>query len=225
MRALENALAEDPILAGRVLVHYLDLALQSDQIVLADSLSRRIVEVFEEDRRLGARSPYRRAGAPPPAAAHLLRGGVLIRLDRLDEARASLERQLQIVTAGLGTKWTEASAIRGLLRIAALRDEPPWTPLVRRLASLEAEYAEAIAQRAIDPLILPGSYRATDPIAGVAWLHQAAPPTTFRDALLHAVLYHMAGEGAAARRALAAVPPSAQWERACAHRVALALAD
>lgn len=208
MYSIEVALEHEPALEGRLLEHYIALALQGGRLQTADERSRRLVELEASTDR-----PVR-----------LLRGGVLLRLGRLDEARAELRRELAIVRPTLGGKWSEASAIRGLLRIARMRGEPPAAELVSRLRVLEAEYLDEIARNPGFALVLAGAYQSTDPAAGAAWLTRAGAAKTFRHALAHAVFQHLAGDDAAARDALASVPAEQEWERACARKVELALA-
>lgn len=225
--SLETALRLDPSLAGRVLEHELDLQLQRGNLFAADDISRRLVEIHDEDRALGARSPRIRAGAPPPRAAYLLRAGVLIRLGRLPEARAALERDLAEIDSNPGEWWTEASAIRGLLRVARMQGDPEPEPLHRRLGELEERNRREVEAGSADRLLLPCAYRSTDPAAGAELLRRAPAPATFLTALAHAVLYHMADDDAGAREALALFPPdpSQRWETECAAKVEDALSD
>jgi hypothetical protein len=148
---------------------------------------------------------------------------VLLRLGRLAEAEKELYRELEIVEAGLGNKWNEASAIRGILRIARERDQAAPPLLRRRLNMLEAEYREAMAKDPGAAYMIAGSYQSTDPAAAVKWLPPLSRTATFRDAYGRALFHSMAGDDEEARRALQAVAPGEDWERACKGRLSAML--
>ena len=218
MASLEKADELDRSLAGRSLKHLGEIALQNGKLQLADRVSRELVEIQEEERRLGARALSQRAGVPPTSGAYLLRAAVLMRLGRHAEARAALERQLESVSPGHGGTLTEASALRGLLRVAARAKEAPPAGVEARLGALEAELHAALAEDPRVALEVASAYRWTDPAAVVEWLDGAAgagAAATCDDALRRALFYDAAGKRREAQQVLKGCQPRHRWEESC----------
>ncbi|WP_437670749.1 protein kinase domain-containing protein [Sorangium sp. So ce131] len=212
----EQALELDRSLSGRVLRQRVMLALQEGKWEIADRMSLRLAAFEEEQRALGARGISRRMGVLPTPGAHLLRAAVLLRQDRLDEARAELEEEL---AADMGAKADgpfEAASIRGILRVARQKGEPLDARLAQRLAALERQLHEGAAKNPHVAASVAGAYQWTDPEAALAWLGRMGAPSSFKEAFHRALAYRMAGKDAAARAALGARAPAERWERACA---------
>ncbi|AUX45504.1 uncharacterized protein SOCE26_069960 [Sorangium cellulosum] len=212
----EQALELDRSLSGRVLRQRVMLAVQEGKWEIADRMSLRLVAFEQEQRALGARGISRRMGVLPAPGAHLLRAAVLLRQDRLDEARAELEEEL---AADMGAKADgpfEAASIRGLLRIARQKGEPADARLAKRLAALERQLQEGAAKNPHVAASVAGAYQWTDPEAALAWLGRMGAPSSFKEAFHRALAYRMAGNDAAARAALGARAPAERWEQACA---------
>jgi hypothetical protein len=74
LKSLEEILRLDPTVSGRALKHLVGLAMHNDRRLVADRMSKRLTELQEEERRLGARAPSQRVGIPATQGAHLLRG-------------------------------------------------------------------------------------------------------------------------------------------------------
>jgi tetratricopeptide (TPR) repeat protein len=216
MASLGQVMELDRSLSGRALEHLVLLALQNGRTAVADRMSQRLVELQEEEARLGARALSRRAGVSPVSGAHMRRAAVLMRRGALDDARALLERELENVAAGLGSQWTEPAAIRGILRIARERGAPAPAALVQRLAQIESDYAAAAARDPNAARVIAGAYQWSDPEAAVVWLDRLDAPPSIMDALSRALFYYTAGDDDAARRALAAHRPREAWHKACA---------
>ncbi|MGK3987321.1 protein kinase [Sorangium sp. So ce136] len=212
----EQAIELDRSLSGRVLRQRVMLAVQEDRWEVADQTSLRLLAFEEEQQTLGARGISRRMGVLPEPAAHLLRAAVLLRRDRLDEARRALEEELAADTGAKADRPFEAAAIRGLLHIARRKREPANARLEQRLAVLERHFQESAASNPHVTTAVAGMYLWTDPDAAVEWLGRAGAPSSFTEAFQRALAYRMAGKDAAARAALEARAPGEQWERACA---------
>ncbi|MFT3765110.1 MAG: serine/threonine-protein kinase [Minicystis sp.] len=212
---LKHALEIDRSLSGPILGHLVTLALQNGRLELAEEMSLRLVEFSEEEAALGARALSRRAGAPGAEGAHAARADVLLRRGKLDEAQAHLEKELAYVTAGLGNKWVEPKAIRGLLQIASQRGVPPPPWLVRRLSIIEHEYRAATARDPRTAWVLAGAYQFVDPRAALVWIQRLGPPSNYREVFARALFHHMAGDDAGARRTLGGHEPAHEWERGC----------
>ncbi|MDI1449749.1 serine/threonine-protein kinase [Polyangium sp. 6x1] len=212
---LKHALEMDRSLSGPILRHLIALALQNGRLELADEMSRQFVEFSDEEAELGARALSRRAGAPGAEGAHGTRADVLLRRGKLDEAQVHLEKELGYITAGLGNKWVEPKAIRGLFQIATQRRErpPPW--LVRRLSIIENEYRAATARDPSTAWVLAGAYQFVDPEAALVWIQRLGPPSNYREVLARVLFHHMAGDDAGARRTLDKHEPAHEWERGC----------
>lgn len=212
---LKHALEMDRSLSGPILRHLIALALQNGRLELADEMSRRFVEFSDEEAELGARALSRRAGAPGAEGAHGTRADVLLRRGKLDEAQVHLEKELGYVTAGLGNKWVEPKAIRGLFQIATQRRErpPPW--LVHRLSIIENEYRAATARDPSTAWVLAGAYQFVDPPAALVWIQRLGPASNYREVLARVLFHHMAGDDAGARRTLDKHEPAHEWERGC----------
>ncbi|MDI1475900.1 serine/threonine-protein kinase [Polyangium sp. y55x31] len=212
---LKSALEIDRSLSGPVLAHLVALALQNGRLELADEMSQRFVEFSEEEAELGARALSRRAGVPGAIGAHGARAEVLLRRGKLDEAQVHLEKELGYITAGLGNKWVEPKAIRGLFQIATQRKVPPPPWLVRRLSIIEKEYGAATARDPSTAWVLAGAYQFVDPEAALVWIQRLGSPKNYREVLARTLFHHMAGDDAGARRALGELEPAHEWERGC----------
>ncbi|WP_437752266.1 protein kinase domain-containing protein [Sorangium sp. So ce1389] len=212
----EQAIELDRSLSGRVLRQRVMLAVQEDKWEVADRTSLRLLAFEEEQRTLGTRGVSRRMGVLPEPGAHLLRAAVLLRQDRLDEARRELSEELAADTGAKADRPFEAAAIRGLLHIARRKREPANARLEQRLAVLERQFQEGAASNPHVATAVAGMYLWTDPGAAVEWLGRVGAPSSFAEAFRRALAYRMAGKDAAAREALEARAPGEQWERACA---------
>ncbi|WP_437766213.1 protein kinase [Sorangium sp. So ce281] len=212
----EQAIELDRSLSGRVLRHRIMLAMQEDRWEVADRVSLRLLAFEEEQRALGARGITRRMGVLPEPGAHLLRAAVLLRQDRLDEARRELSEELAADTGAKADRPFEATSIRGLLRIARQKGEPGNARLEQRLAVLERQFQEGAAKNPYVATAVAGAYLWTDPDAAVGWLGKVGAPGSFTEAFHRALAYRMAGKHAAARASLETRAPSEQWERTCA---------
>ncbi|AUX27474.1 uncharacterized protein SOCEGT47_080650 [Sorangium cellulosum] len=214
--AAEQALELDRSLSERVLSQRVALAVQEGKWEIADRMSRRLAAFNREQRALGARAISRRMGVVPTPGAHLLRAAVLLRQDRLDEARAELEEELAADTGAKANGPFEAAALRGILRIARQKGEAADAREARRLAVLERQLREGAKGNPHVAAAVAGAYQWTDPDAAVGWLGRMGAPGSFTEAFHRALAYRMAGKDAAARAALGTRAPAAQWERACA---------
>ncbi|WP_437521402.1 protein kinase [Sorangium sp. So ce726] len=212
----EQAIELDRSLSGRVLRHRIMLAMQEDRWEVADRVSLRLLAFEEEQRALGARGITRRMGVLPEPGAHLLRAAVLLRQDRLDEARQELSEELAADTGAKADRPFEATSIRGLLRIARQKGEPGNARLEQRLAVLERQFQEGAEKNPYVATAVAGAYLWTDPDAAVGWLGKVGAPGSFTEAFQRALAYRMAGKHAAARASLETRAPSEQWERTCA---------
>lgn len=215
LRALERAVELDLSLRGRSLRHMVGLALQNDRMLLADTLSARLAAFQEEEHRLGPRAVSRRAGAPEARGAFLMRGAVLLRLGRHEEAKEAFARELAEIGGGRGDAWAEAAAIRGMARAAAGRGEPLLPALARRLAEIEGDVR---AQASADPdagKTLAKAYRLVDPAAAAQWITAAGPPRTCDEAVTQAGIHADAGDAGRALETLKACEATQDWERRC----------
>ncbi|WP_437274937.1 protein kinase [Sorangium sp. So ce375] len=213
----EQAIELDRSLSGRVLRHRVMLAVQEDRLEVAERVSERLLAFEKEQQTLGARGISRRMGILPEPGAHLLRAAVLLRKDRLDDARRELEEELSADTGAKADRPFEAASLRGLLRIARQKGEEPDDAQRRqRLAVLERQFQEGAAKNPHLATAVAGVYLWTDPDAAVDWLGRVDAPGSFTEALQRALAYRMAGKHAAARASLETRAPSEQWEQACA---------
>jgi tetratricopeptide (TPR) repeat protein/TolB-like protein len=225
MASLEKAYELDRSLGGRSLKHLGELALSNDKLQFADRVTRDLVGLQDEERQRGARALSQRAGVPPISAAHLLRAAVLLRLGRLVDARAAFERQLEDVSLDNADKrlrnednLTEASALRGLLRIMVQVKEAPPAGAEARLGTLEAVLRAAAQKDPRAGLNVAGAYQWTDPTAVVGWLDIAGDPggaMTCDDAFRRALFYSAAGRRKEAQQALDRCKPNQRWEQSC----------
>jgi tetratricopeptide (TPR) repeat protein len=219
IEAIERVLEMDRSLAGRALERLVSLALATDRMPLADRMSQRLVEFQDEERRLGARAISRRAGISPRQGAHALRGAVLMRLGRLDEARVELERELEDTSAGTGPQWAEAAALQGLARIARQGGTKVHPAHARRLDELVRGYRDALAKDPEIAHMMARAYYLTDPAAAPEWLDRLGAPASCDEAVGRALYYQAAGKLDLARRALDACTPAEAWEQACMARM------
>ncbi|WP_437995763.1 protein kinase [Sorangium sp. So ce185] len=212
----EQAIELDRSLSGRVLRHRIMLAVREDRWEVADRTSLRLLAFEDEQQTLGARGVSRRMGVLPEPGAHLLRAAVLLRQDRLDEARRELSEELAADAGARADRPFEAASIRGLLRVARQKGEPANARLEERLAVLERQFQDGAAKNPHVATAVAGAYLWTDPDAAADWLGRVGAPSSFGEAYHRALAYRMAGKHAAARAALAARAPFERWERACA---------
>ncbi|WP_437322075.1 protein kinase domain-containing protein [Sorangium sp. So ce385] len=212
----EQAIELDRSLSGRVLRLRIMLAVREDRWEVADRASLRLLAFEDEQRTLGARGVSRRMGVLPEPGARLLRAAVLLRQDRLDEARRELSEELAADAGARADRPFEAASIRGLLRVARQKGEPANARLEQRLAVLERQFQDGAAKNPHVATAVAGAYLWTDPDAAADWLGRVGAPSSFGEAYHRALAYRMAGKHAAARAALAARAPSERWEQACA---------
>ena len=215
MRILERAVEFDPNLSGRALKHLAGLALSNHRMALADRASERLVSFWKEDRRLGARAVSQRAGAPEVSGVYMLRGAVLLRLERFDDAKLAFDQELEERAGEQGNEWAEAAALRGLNRVAAARSEAFAPLLQERLDEIEAGYR---AGQSADPSraeVLVKAYLLVDPAAASRWIDLAKRPATCDEAFLRSRVHDAAGQRDLARAALDACAPVEEWERSC----------
>jgi serine/threonine protein kinase/TolB-like protein/tetratricopeptide (TPR) repeat protein len=215
MTTLERALELDRSEAGGLLTQLTHFALEDGRMTVADRASKQLAAFYDEEKRLGARAYSRRAGVSPTHGAHVHRGAVLIRLGRLEEAHAELAGALDIVSSGVGDRWNEAAALRGIHRIAELRGQRMQRAWKERLDALEQDYRKVAKDKPHVILALATTYRWVNPGAALEWLNWVAPPASFDDAFERALFYHAAGKDREARRSIEARPPTQQWERDC----------
>ncbi len=215
-RALE--LEVDRSMLGWLLVQLVHVSLQESKLPVADRVSRQLVEFYEEEKRLGVRAYSRRAGVPPIEGAHLMRAAVLVRLgqpESLDRAQAELLRELDTISGGIGDRWNEAAALRGLLRIARLRDREAPSTWRERLAVLERDYQALAKGQPGEVHAIATSYRWLDPDAALELIAPLGAPASFQEAFERALIYHAAGHDEQARRALELHPTRERWEQRC----------
>lgn len=208
----------DPSLAGRSLKHFVELALQNGQLEIAERRSQELVDLEREERQLGARSLSRRAGVPPISGAHLLRGAILMRLGRLEDARAELEQQLADTPTSSGHPPLEAAALRGLLRLPAGLTASRSREWHRRLDEIERALTAAVQEDAGAAQRVADALQWTDPDAAVTWLERAgraAGGARCDESLRRALFYLGAGRREEARRALRECAPRYEWEKSC----------
>jgi serine/threonine protein kinase/tetratricopeptide (TPR) repeat protein len=210
IQLLERALELDRSRAGEILPHLTTLAVQSSRLSVADRMTAQLVTFQEDEERLGRRALGRRAGMDPAQGAYLLRGGVLLRLGRVDQARAAFEEELRHLRHGYGAEESEAAAIVGLQRAAALDRRPVPPDLARRLREIEAKPRSL---ESIEPMV--GELSKVAPDAALAWVEKLPAPTSCNAAIQRASVHLSMADGAAARRALAVCSPVSRWERAC----------
>jgi serine/threonine protein kinase len=218
MPLLKEAIELDHSMAGRSLKHLVELALQNERMPIADTMSRRLVEVEEEERRLGTRSLSHRAGVPQTSGAHLLRATVLMRLGKPNEARAELELQLQRVSSGTRDQLDEMAALRGLLRIAADTKTQPSPKVKRRLDALERTYRAKMAEESSVGKDVAIAYQGVDPGAAGAWLDSSGGSATAgscNEAVERATFYCSLGRHKQARSLINTCEPRHEWERSC----------
>jgi serine/threonine protein kinase/tetratricopeptide (TPR) repeat protein len=219
MALLEQVHELDRSLAGRSLKHLVELALQNGRMQVADAMSRRLVDLEDEERRRGDRSLSHRAGVPPTSGARLLRAAVLMRLGRPREAQSELEIQLTRISLDAGDQLDEMTALRGLLRIAAEAKTTPPPGVKQRLGDLERQHRAALARDPHAGIEVANAYQWTDPDAAVAWLDESVKsgaPGSCDEALRRALFYREAKRFTEARRAADACTPRRRWERGCA---------
>ncbi|HEU4404829.1 MAG TPA: protein kinase [Polyangiaceae bacterium] len=215
-RALDLDL--DRSLSGWLLEQLVHVALKEGKTAVADRVSQQLVDFSEEERRLGGRAYSRRAGVPPTHGAHVLRAAVLMRLgqpESLAQAEAELLRELDTMAGGIGDRWNEATALRGLVRVATLRGRPAPSAWRERLDALERDYRATAQEK---PNAIRGaalSYWWVDPDAALELLALLGPPASFQDAFDRARIYHAAGKDADARRALDLHPATERWQKRC----------
>jgi len=224
MDALERILELDQGAPTDSIRHLAGLSLQQGRLLVADRVSALLVEIQDDERRLGARALSRRAGNPPMLAAHLTRATVLTQLGRREEAWDELMRELDGIASGISDSWSEAAAIRGLMRLAPLVHKSVPAPLIARLEVLEREFKAAMAKNASIGRTVGNAYSMTAPNEAIAWLDGIGAPKTCEDAIDRFISYHRAGDDAAARRALEACKPTHEWEKACVTRLGAQLA-
>ena len=218
MDSLEQAYKLDRSLAGPSLKALVELALQNGRMQVADTMSLRLVELEDEERRRGARSLSHRAGVSPTSGARLLRAATLMRLGRSKEAQAELSLELSRVSSG-ANRLNEMTALRGLLRIAAETKTTPPPGAKQRLGDLERQYHAAMIG---DPDVgaeVASAYQWTDPDAAVGWLDQSRKPgarASCQEALTRALFYRAAGRYAEAGRSIDTCAPRHKWEQGCA---------
>jgi serine/threonine protein kinase/tetratricopeptide (TPR) repeat protein len=220
MTSLHQAveLEADRSLLGLLLDQLTHAALQEGKLAVADRASQQLVDFYEQEKRAGARALSRRAGAPPVSGAHVMRAAVLMRLDQpgaLERARGELLRELDTISGGIGDRWNEASALRGLLRIARLQGEPAPNTWRERLDALERDYRTSAHDK---PHVIQGvaaSYRRVDPDAALELVGLLGPPTSFDEVFKRSLIFHAAGRDDEARRVLELHAPVEQWERRC----------
>ncbi len=220
MTSLHQAveLEADRSLLGLLLSQLTHVALQEGQLAVADRVSQQLVDFYEEEKQAGARALSRRAGVPAVSGAHVMRAAVLMQLDQpgaLERARVELLRELDTISGGIGDRWNEASALRGLWRIARLRGEPAPSAWRDRLEAIERDYRTIAKGK---PYVIQGvaaSYRRVDPEAALELIDLVGPPASFDQAFYRALIYHAAGRDHEALRALELHAPVEQWERRC----------
>jgi hypothetical protein len=153
---------------------------------------------------------------------------VLMRLgqpESLELAAKELPAELRVITAGGGNLWSEAAALRGLLRIDKLQGRPPRGDWQERLDFLERLF-RAQAQETDSPL--RGAllfYRWFDPEAALKLFDLLGPPASFQDAFDRALIYHTAGKDDEARHVLGSQPTTQRWEQDCRRWIESKLAD
>ncbi len=210
IQLLERALELDRSRAGEILPHLTTLAVESSRLSVADRMTAQLVAFQQDEERLGRRALGRRAGMDPAQGAYLLRGGVLLRLGRVDQARAAFEEELRHLRHGYGAEESEAAAIVGLQRAAALDRRPVPPDLAKRLREIEAKPR---SPEAIEPMV--GELSKVAPDAALAWVEKLPAPTSCNAAIQRASVHLSMADSAAARRALAVCTPASRWERAC----------
>jgi serine/threonine protein kinase/tetratricopeptide (TPR) repeat protein len=226
LRLLDRSGEIDRSLSGRALRHLVSLALENDRLQVANRVSEQLLAFAAEEQRLGPRALSRRAGMSPVQNAHFLRGAVLLRLGRLDEARAALERELaQIAKGAKKDTQFEAAAIRGITRVARQQHEQIAPALERRLNSIEAEYRSAMKSDPASAMPLSDAYSFIDPQAAVEWLLRMPPPASCSDAVYRALVYITANRRDVARKTLEACTPVESWETSCVEGVRTRLSE
>jgi len=210
---LEESLELDRSFWGRALKHIVTLALLNQRLELAERMSARLVAFQAEEERLGSRAPSRRAGRPQTRGAHFLRGAVLLRLARYDDAAAAFRNEIAAIPEKQTQRWAEAASLQGLRLVARAAGQDLAPTLKRRLDHLEAEY------RAKPPSegarILASAYSFVDPGAAAVWIERMGEPTSCELSVERALIHHAAGDDARARRALSGCKPSSKWESSC----------
>jgi tetratricopeptide (TPR) repeat protein len=215
MTLLEKGVELDRALAGWLLAQSTEIAMRAGALGVAERASKELVLFVDREKRLGSRAYSRRAGVRPVRGAHVLRASVLLKLDRPDEARAELMRELDTISTGIGDQWNEATALRGLIRIARLRREAVPSALKGRLEALERDYKAAMKDAPNLGYSLASNYRWIEPDVALEWVTKLGPPSTFDGAFERALFYHAAGRDDEARRVLQAHSPKEQWEQTC----------
>jgi serine/threonine-protein kinase len=215
MRALARAVELDRSLSGRAFAQIVNLAQDNGQLLVADRASSELVAFQQEEERLGPRALGRRSGAPEIRGAYLARGGVLLALERLAEAKEAFSHELAVIAESHGRPHEEATALRGLLRVAAADQQGVPRALVERLEAIEASYRARLATKPSDVQFLAQIYRPIDPDAAADWIDRLAPAQSCEDAFQRARVYLAASRGERARATLASCSPTQDWERSC----------
>jgi serine/threonine-protein kinase len=215
-RALE--LETDRSLSGLLLRQLTHLALQESKITLADHASRQLVDFYEGEQSFGSRAYSLHEGGSSISGVHLIRAAVLVRLgqtESLERARAELLRELETMASGIGDRWSEATALRGLLRIDERLGRAEPSAWRARLDAIEHDYPDTAREK---PDVVRSNamlYRWFDPPAALDLLALLPAPATFREAFNVALVYHAAGRDDDARRAFDTLPAGERWEQRC----------
>jgi tetratricopeptide (TPR) repeat protein len=215
MRALSRAAELDRSLSGRALTHLLAVAQDSGHVLVAEQASARLLAFQQEEEKLGPRAASRRAGASETRGAHLARGSALLAVGRFAEAKDAFSRALALLAESRGSPVEEATAIRGLMRIATEDKQAVPQALKERLATIEASYQERLRTKPEDVQILARTYQFVDPVAAADWIEPLGAPNNCEDALQRALIYRRAGRQERVRAMLASCAPTQQWERQC----------
>lgn len=183
------------------------VALNDRDLIRADVFSQRLVEI----------EPRWQNGHPVVRIPHLLRGGVLLQMGKLKEAKEEFLREIAVAQtpADVEDIAAESAAIRGLMRIAKQSQEPLPDYLSQRLEMFERllfEKTSANRREAKEAAIL---YQWVDPEAALRFLEQHGAPNSFDDAFRRALFLHEANRDADAQKILEKYPATQEWERNC----------
>ncbi|MBK8256912.1 MAG: protein kinase [Polyangiaceae bacterium] len=208
---LQDALATDRARGAEILPNISTFALQIGKLPQADVYTNQFVALQETEERLGAHALGKRAGMAAARGAYLLRGGVLFRLGRLEEAKTAFENELRHPRSGPFAEQTEAAALYGLQRAGAPNGLTP--PLLQRLHDLEAK------PRSNELLMsFAAEISKASPRDALTWIERVRGAQSCAALIVKANILGALNDRPAVNRVLADCKPQTRWEEACVAR-------
>ncbi|HEU4404827.1 MAG TPA: protein kinase [Polyangiaceae bacterium] len=209
LATLQAALDLDGSHTGELADHLIELALQNDQLPLADRFSAQLVAFQENEQAEGPRSLSRKAGVEPTKGAYFKRAAVLLRQERWEEARAALEKELALASPGFADARMEAAALHALVLLEG-KGYGKVAPKSRgRLEQLEKSFPPEAA------FSVSFTYGLVDPNAALKWLDPPPAEPSCDLAIHRAALLRAAGQVERARAEVRACRPEGEREKRC----------